>query len=569
MTFLPRTWIEDDDSLDAEALNDLEARIDTGITEVDLDTINVRRYGATGDGTTDDTVAIQNAINAATAIDVGAVWFPIPAVSYRIGTLVVPSSITLFGQGNRSILKRKAGHTGPLLDSTAGPVTDQTIRDLAIHNDNSAELVADHAAGVSHVVWERVTVTNFSSVVLRIPAGAANVKCAVRACKFIGLGPENESTVLIYDSDHLEYRDNYLEEAGALKSESNSGGVVRHLSVTGNRFKNVHATNIQIRNNGTGALEDILVAGNVSVGAGSPATPKGLADVGEHVGVGTSTVKGIVIAGNICRNHHGNAIIVGGGPSPANCEDVVVTGNVIDGRDPDTDLWNGYAQTGISVGQVTNGSVTGNLVAYTERSGIRLVNSSMDVTGNRVDFAVRGTGLTLPSEDNECGIGLFSGCYNMTISGNTVRNTGAFGGTAGSAGIGMTSDSDMHNIYIIGNRCFDDRSPQFQSYGVRVGTGGLQSTLPQGVTVAHNDLRNNLTQAVKRHDTTGRGNLSEFNRGNENTDTPESVAAWQKAGAIVDSDFYGVPGDGTLGVDSTNNRLYVRVGGAWKHVDLV
>lgn len=41
-----------------------------------------------------------------------------------------------------------------------------------------------------------------------------------------------------------------------------------------------------------------------------------------------------------------------------------------------------------------------------------------------------------------------------------------------------------------------------------------------------------------------------------------------KAGVPADGDYATTPRDGTLVVDSANNRLYVRVGGAWKYTAL-
>src|SRR5258708_1963646 len=64
------------------------------------DTISVKEYGAIGNGTTDDTTAIQNAINAVMAVN-GALYFP--AGTYLVsGTLSAVNAskfITLFGAG--------------------------------------------------------------------------------------------------------------------------------------------------------------------------------------------------------------------------------------------------------------------------------------------------------------------------------------------------------------------------------------------------------------------------------------------------------------------------------------
>ncbi len=66
---------------------------------------NVQTFGAKGDGTTDDTTAIQTAINAAEAAGGGTVSFPWPSVTYKITSALTVTS------------------PGVLLQGTAGPGT--------------------------------------------------------------------------------------------------------------------------------------------------------------------------------------------------------------------------------------------------------------------------------------------------------------------------------------------------------------------------------------------------------------------------------------------------------------
>lgn len=95
--------------------------------------VSVAAYGATGNDTTDDTAAFQNAINAAPAG--GGVT--IPAGTYILGQIKVTKPLDIAGVGATSILKLRNGANQTLL---AIDNTDHvTVRDLAIDGNISGQ----------------------------------------------------------------------------------------------------------------------------------------------------------------------------------------------------------------------------------------------------------------------------------------------------------------------------------------------------------------------------------------------------------------------------------------------
>jgi hypothetical protein len=93
--------------------------------------VDVRSYGAQGNGTTNDTAAIQAAIDAASASG-GLVY--LPPGTYLINTppLYLKSRVTLMGAGAASILKLGASAANHLLRATGATRTDIRVTNLAL-----------------------------------------------------------------------------------------------------------------------------------------------------------------------------------------------------------------------------------------------------------------------------------------------------------------------------------------------------------------------------------------------------------------------------------------------------
>lgn len=165
--------------------------------------LNVQDYGAEGNGSTDDTTAIQGAIDAAATAG-AAVFFP--AGVYITQPLSLPPGCVLEGVSGQgyvspefgvypnadavSTLKLKAGSTGPLLSEDDGGTYEAThvrIRDLALDCNGLTQPainIADESSGVARFwIMERLYVTNIGGATgYAVYIGNNNTACVMRDC---------------------------------------------------------------------------------------------------------------------------------------------------------------------------------------------------------------------------------------------------------------------------------------------------------------------------------------------------------------------------------------------------
>jgi len=89
--------------------------VNTNVQAKLRESVSVKDFGAVGDGTTNDTAAIQAAINYGASANV-SIFFP--AATYLIqGTLTAGTLTVLYGEGiDKTILKKKSASTGHILD---------------------------------------------------------------------------------------------------------------------------------------------------------------------------------------------------------------------------------------------------------------------------------------------------------------------------------------------------------------------------------------------------------------------------------------------------------------------
>lgn len=115
------------------------------------DIVSVKDFGAVGDGITDDTVAIQSAVNSGLAVRIPAGVYIISGAGIQC-----PDGLTLFGDGRKqTILKKKAGVTElePILrernvSGVFQPLNDLTVYDIGFEGNGDVTLPGAKGAGL-------------------------------------------------------------------------------------------------------------------------------------------------------------------------------------------------------------------------------------------------------------------------------------------------------------------------------------------------------------------------------------------------------------------------------------
>ncbi len=143
-----------------------ESHREDGKLKRTIEVFNVKDFGAIGDGQTDDTQAIQEAINAVDepGRKSGLLFFPHGA--YRANTLMIPTSIhglTIFGSGRYGLSTSQGTWiinmgAGPLFTTTgAGSLINFTVRDLSFtHTNRSGGNIFEPVNGPGFMKFEQV-----------------------------------------------------------------------------------------------------------------------------------------------------------------------------------------------------------------------------------------------------------------------------------------------------------------------------------------------------------------------------------------------------------------------------
>jgi hypothetical protein len=229
--------------------------------------INVKSapYSATGNGSTNDTAAVQAAIDAAEAAGGGIVYFPLGTYLCN-GLTIAGNNITLLGQGWGSVLRQVSGVADNTYlvsvlgttTTTAGNYVGLAFRDLQflgrIDTDAATQYVHLLAlSGVSDCRVERCLFKGWRGDGLYLGSGNStqverhNERVWIEGNTFDGVNKLNRNGITVIDATGLWIRDNAFrncsatDRPGAIDMEMNNNVYhrLRNVQITGNEFENV------------------------------------------------------------------------------------------------------------------------------------------------------------------------------------------------------------------------------------------------------------------------------------------------------------------------------------------
>lgn len=374
--------------------------------------VDVTNYGATGDGTTDDTAAIQAALDAAHAAGGGIVYFPpgtyiiAPTTTAR---LVVYDDLTIEGDGDASVLKVKndAGDYATIFgasdDSTA--VNNFRLRKLKIDQNatgNTTCAITTAATKVQNVLRiyqgsnirvEDVSFDPCTGVNTVVANGTSVRQVVVRGCYFRFLRGTSAS---VYDNSSVYIHGNEWVVAecrfrsGAAVSEARTAIEVHGCigAVSDNSIRDYRNGIYLVSQSSTDTLLDshsVACVGNVLYDVNAGIVLWSLTGV---------TYRGVDVAGNVVYvnnadhaqpTHYGIAFCRDtGGLVNGSFDAVNISDNVVVFQAEESNRYSGGDTGGLILycqGSIANVVVANNTVKNAPAQGFRLHSSTGTSSG--------------------------------------------------------------------------------------------------------------------------------------------------------------------------------------------
>jgi hypothetical protein len=387
---------------------------------IDGASISVKDFGATGDGTTDDTTAIQAALNVG-----GTVYFP--KGTYLTGSLLIPSNTEVVGAKDSIILAATTLST-PLFRNAAYPNGNVNIKisSLTINGNESATNIEDtiELQKCTNTNVDGCYIYNYPSIAISILGGDSTVEVTNNHIDGgVGGGTDGVGT----GGSGINF----------------SGQTLMGNKIIGNTVINNTSSGIVIQ----GGSQFVVVTNN-------NASYNGITNGN---GIFAGHAKTCVISNNVCRY---NSLVaeagsgIGINTSLYDCDNHSITGNICEyNGDDGIDI---LAATGYNTSYHT---ITGNQLNYNTGAGINMGGAEtmyITVSGNHI----KGNGAAGIHIDS-----VLNGYH--TISDNVILDNGQV--TSGSPAIRCYDDY----VTITGNVCRNITGTLTQSGITATGTSCL------------------------------------------------------------------------------------------------
>jgi hypothetical protein len=338
--------------------------------------VTVKDFGAVGDGSTDDTVAIQNALNS------GALYIFVPQGTYKItATLTIPTGIEFYGCDTSSVLSLATNAT--MITTTGSNVV---IRNIKLNGNSSTYNNANNNA--IYINWTSISGYNIkiNNVSILNIAGAGVIALASSGTSSSDLWIENcniENT-----GTHGIIAQDYISNVWILANK------VKYTSLLVADRPGITASR---------SGSNVTIADNICIGS-----PSALG--GSVHGISVDTTINSSVTGNTISGWIGYGIEIGF------CTNCSVSANTI------TNVGNSGIVLSASqaTSQVnTNVTISGNTITSPTAAGIysfitggtgTLFNQNISIVGNTVNGSTTSSGIYM---------GL---CNILSITGNSVYN---------------------------------------------------------------------------------------------------------------------------------------------------
>jgi hypothetical protein len=261
-------------------------------------TVSVEDFGAVGDGTTNDTAAIQAAINS--LVSGQTLMF---SQNYKITaalTITNKSRIRLSGKGRVFF---SGAPSGDYIFTLVGTIDDLEIDSLTLEGDNNA-LYSQGAIGNNS--GQTISNTRFHDLTI----------------KNINVGISHNANLSGSYTNALCYN-NYLENIKGTVSGSGYGiqaAKAYNLKIYGNTINNASRHSIYV---GRGQNLGCLIQNNVIINH-----RKDVYDASIRAAIDCGRVSGVIISGNTFRDCYDGQIYLGADTSTGDdCADILIIGN--------------------------------------------------------------------------------------------------------------------------------------------------------------------------------------------------------------------------------------------------